>query len=64
MAWGGERGIVVVDIWRRALVAALPAAALYHAAPAPPRHDRQRSPSLDQVRPAPTAPPPPQQGDA
>lgn len=32
MAWGGERGVVVVDLSRRVLVAALAAAALYGAA--------------------------------
>lgn len=50
MAWGGERGVVVVDMSVRGTVCALPAAALYHAERAAPRHaDRQRSPSLDQV---------------
>ncbi|XP_075975059.1 syntaxin-binding protein tomosyn isoform X2 [Anticarsia gemmatalis] len=55
MAWGGERGVVVVDISRRVLVAALAPAALYHPPDAWPharhhRHnDRQRSPSLDQL---------------
>lgn len=63
MAWGGERGVVVVDVSRRVVVAALGAHALYHpdprAAPAPApapaphlppvRGERQRSPSLDQV---------------
>ncbi|XP_075975063.1 syntaxin-binding protein tomosyn isoform X6 [Anticarsia gemmatalis] len=55
MAWGGERGVVVVDISRRVLVAALAPAALYHPPDAWPharhhRHnDRQRSPSLDQM---------------
>lgn len=55
MAWGGERGVVVVDISRRVLVAALAASSLYHPPDAWPhakhhRHnDRQRSPSLDQV---------------
>lgn len=47
--------MVVVDISRRVLVAALAASALYHPPDAwpharPPRHgERQRSPSLDQV---------------
>ncbi|XP_075975068.1 syntaxin-binding protein tomosyn isoform X10 [Anticarsia gemmatalis] len=56
MAWGGERGVVVVDISRRVLVAALAPAALYHPPDAWPharhhRHnDRQRSPSLDQEK--------------
>lgn len=59
MAWGGERGVVVVDVWRRCVVAALPAHALYlphpdqpqpHQPHQPhqPRHER-RSPDLDQV---------------
>ncbi|CAH2210282.1 jg3094 [Pararge aegeria aegeria] len=51
MAWGGERGVVVLDVWRRCVVAALPAHALYlpHPdAPHAPRHER-RSPDLDQV---------------
>lgn len=53
MAWGGERGVVVVDIWRRAVVAALPAHCLYLPEPSMradrhERHDR-RSPDLDQV---------------
>lgn len=61
MAWGGERGVVVVDVSRRALLAALAPAALYHAPapppPAPPRcSERQRSPSLDQVRHTPPHP--------
>ncbi|XP_045769517.1 syntaxin-binding protein 5 isoform X6 [Maniola jurtina] len=58
MAWGGERGVVVVDVWRRCVVAALPAAALYlphpdqpqpHQPHQPhqPRYER-RSPDLDQ----------------
>lgn len=47
MAWGGERGVVVVDMMSRHVVCALPAAALYHGERA--RHDRQRSPSIDQV---------------
>lgn len=61
MAWGGERGVVVVDVSRRAVVAALAAAALY--GPLDPwarlPHER-REPSLDQVsRPsAPRAPRP------
>ncbi|XP_028165902.1 syntaxin-binding protein 5 [Ostrinia furnacalis] len=65
MAWGGERGIVVADIWRRVLVCALPAPALYPA----PRHERQRSPSLDQLEegapPSPAASPadPPDEPD-
>ncbi|XP_028043300.1 syntaxin-binding protein 5 isoform X1 [Bombyx mandarina] len=46
MAWGGDRGVVVVDMSRRCVVSALCTAALYHA----PRHtERQRSPSLDQA---------------
>nr|XP_037875442.1 syntaxin-binding protein 5 isoform X9 [Bombyx mori] len=46
MAWGGDRGVVVVDMSRRCVVSALCTAALYHA----PRHtERQRSPSLDQM---------------
>ena len=49
MAWGGERGVVVVDMSRRALVAAHAPAALY-LAPAARPPERQRSPSLDQVR--------------
>ncbi|XP_045485462.1 syntaxin-binding protein 5 isoform X9 [Pieris rapae] len=50
IAWGGERGVVVVDIWRRAVVAALPAHSLYLPEPTlrPDRHDR-RSPDLDQM---------------
>lgn len=53
MAWGGERGVVVVDMSVRGAVCALPPAALYHAArPA----ERQRSPSLDQVRVRPLRP--------
>ncbi|XP_072932418.1 syntaxin-binding protein 5 isoform X10 [Epargyreus clarus] len=52
MAWGGERGVVVVDVWRRAVVAALPAAALYlapdHPHPHPHAHVHPRSPELDQ----------------
>ncbi|KAJ0183057.1 hypothetical protein K1T71_001033 [Dendrolimus kikuchii] len=58
MAWGGERGVVVVDVSRRSVVVALAAAALYHAPPdARHRHsDRQRSPSLDQLEES--APPP------
>ncbi|CAG4928673.1 unnamed protein product [Colias eurytheme] len=68
MAWGGERGIVVVDIWRRVVVAALPAHALYLPEPAlrtdrpdrpdrPDRHDR-RSPDLDQLEESPGSPEP------
>ncbi|KAI5637671.1 LLGL2 domain-containing protein [Phthorimaea operculella] len=53
MAWGGERGVVVVDVSRRVVVAALGAHALYHPAEpwarAPKQSDRQRSPSLDQL---------------
>lgn len=50
MAWGGERGVVVVDMSVRGTVCVLSAAALYHADRAAQRHsDRQRSPSLDQV---------------
>lgn len=50
MAWGGERGVVVVDMSRRALVCCHAPAALYLApAPAPRQPERQRSPSLDQV---------------
>lgn len=54
MAWGGERGVVVADVSRRAVVAALAPAALYQPAElrartAPASGDRQRSPSLDQV---------------
>lgn len=54
MAWGGERGVVVADVSRRAVVAALAPAALYQPAElrartAPAAGDRQRSPSLDQV---------------
>ncbi|XP_047990435.1 syntaxin-binding protein 5-like [Leguminivora glycinivorella] len=55
MAWGGERGVVVVDVSRRVVVAALAAHALYgpldpwgrhaHAHPA----ERAREPSLDQL---------------
>ncbi|XP_049872687.1 syntaxin-binding protein 5 isoform X2 [Pectinophora gossypiella] len=71
MAWGGERGVVVVDVTGRAVVAALPAAALYHPAPhaaalpglpahpadrAPRQPDRQRSPSLDQLESARVSP--------
>ncbi|XP_061378649.1 syntaxin-binding protein 5 isoform X7 [Danaus plexippus] len=51
MAWGGERGLVVVDVWRRCVVAALPAHALYLPHPDQHthlRHDR-RSPDLDQM---------------
>ncbi|XP_064072293.1 syntaxin-binding protein 5 isoform X6 [Vanessa tameamea] len=49
MAWGGERGMVVLDVWRRCVVAALPAHALYLPHPEAPlaRHER-RSPELDQ----------------
>lgn len=60
LAWGGERGLVVVDVTRRELLAALSVSGLHTppapAAPAPPaarqqsRSERQRSPSLDQVR--------------
>lgn len=51
MAWGGERGVVVVDISRRAVVAAVAPGALYHAPDALRLRtsERQRSPSLDQV---------------
>ncbi|XP_045532237.1 syntaxin-binding protein 5 isoform X7 [Pieris brassicae] len=53
IAWGGERGVVVVDMWRRAVVAALPAHSLYLPEPSlrPDRHDRhdRRSPDLDQM---------------
>ncbi|XP_047025165.1 syntaxin-binding protein 5 isoform X1 [Helicoverpa zea] len=62
MAWGGERGVVVVDTLRRVLLAAHAPAQLY-APPAPPRApDAQRSPSLDQLeesgsRPTPAASP-------
>ncbi|KAH9645761.1 hypothetical protein HF086_002688 [Spodoptera exigua] len=50
MAWGGERGVVVVDMSRRALVCAHAPAALYLAPAPPPRQpERQRSPSLDQI---------------
>ncbi|XP_060801515.1 syntaxin-binding protein 5 isoform X2 [Amyelois transitella] len=60
MAWGGERGVVVADVSRRALLAALPSAAL-HAPDA--RRERPRSPSLDQPeegppRPSPASPEP------
>ncbi|XP_068617492.1 syntaxin-binding protein 5 isoform X3 [Battus philenor] len=48
MAWGGERGVVVVDMFRRCVVAALPPHALYLSEPTTRPHDRQRSPSLDQ----------------
>ncbi|XP_061713963.1 syntaxin-binding protein 5 isoform X4 [Cydia pomonella] len=56
MAWGGERGVVVVDVSRRAVVAALAAHALYgpldpwgrHPHPAQPGAERAREPSLDQ----------------
>ncbi|KAG6460221.1 hypothetical protein O3G_MSEX011851 [Manduca sexta] len=61
MAWGGERGVVVVDVWRRCVVAALAAGALYHAAAdwLRPRHaERQRSPSLDQLEESATRPSP------
>ncbi|XP_041979761.1 syntaxin-binding protein 5 isoform X6 [Aricia agestis] len=36
MSWGGERGVVVADVWRRCVVVALPAAALHLPDPAPP----------------------------
>ncbi|XP_061713961.1 syntaxin-binding protein 5 isoform X2 [Cydia pomonella] len=57
MAWGGERGVVVVDVSRRAVVAALAAHALYgpldpwgrHPHPAQPGAERAREPSLDQL---------------
>ncbi|KAJ8716401.1 hypothetical protein PYW07_003028 [Mythimna separata] len=49
MAWGGERGVVVVDMAVRALVCAHAPAALYHAPAAARASDRQRSPSLDQL---------------
>ncbi|XP_069358007.1 syntaxin-binding protein 5 isoform X8 [Maniola hyperantus] len=62
MAWGGERGVVVVDVWRRCVVAALPAAALYLPHPDQPQplqplqphqpHQPRyegRSPDLDQM---------------
>ncbi|KPJ10093.1 Syntaxin-binding protein 5 [Papilio machaon] len=49
MAWGGERGVVVVDMFRRCVVAALPPHALYLPEPGARPHDRQRSPSLDQL---------------
>ncbi|XP_045769511.1 syntaxin-binding protein 5 isoform X1 [Maniola jurtina] len=68
MAWGGERGVVVVDVWRRCVVAALPAAALYlphpdqpqpHQPHQPhqPRYER-RSPDLDQLEESPASPEP------
>ncbi|XP_069358008.1 syntaxin-binding protein 5 isoform X9 [Maniola hyperantus] len=63
MAWGGERGVVVVDVWRRCVVAALPAAALYLPHPDQPQplqplqphqpHQPRyegRSPDLDQEK--------------
>ncbi|XP_072932411.1 syntaxin-binding protein 5 isoform X3 [Epargyreus clarus] len=63
MAWGGERGVVVVDVWRRAVVAALPAAALYlapdHPHPHPHAHVHPRSPELDQLEESPASPPDP-----
>ncbi|CAH2046686.1 unnamed protein product, partial [Iphiclides podalirius] len=49
MAWGGERGVVVVDMFRRCVVAALPPHALYLPEGGARPHDRQRSPSLDQL---------------
>ncbi|XP_022827797.1 syntaxin-binding protein 5 isoform X4 [Spodoptera litura] len=50
MAWGGERGVVVLDMSRRALLCAHAPAALYLAPAPPPRQpERQRSPSLDQL---------------
>lgn len=62
MAWGGERGVVVLDVWRRCVLAALPAHALYLPHPElraeraerverPERVERveRRSPDLDQV---------------
>lgn len=61
MAWGGERGVVVLDVWRRCVLVALPAHALYLPHPElrerqerPERQERQerqerRSPDLDQV---------------
>ncbi|XP_061378643.1 syntaxin-binding protein 5 isoform X1 [Danaus plexippus] len=58
MAWGGERGLVVVDVWRRCVVAALPAHALYLPHPDQHthlRHDR-RSPDLDQLEESPSSP--------
>ncbi|XP_045532231.1 syntaxin-binding protein 5 isoform X2 [Pieris brassicae] len=62
IAWGGERGVVVVDMWRRAVVAALPAHSLYLPEPSlrPDRHDRhdRRSPDLDQLEEAPASPEP------
>ncbi|CAK1541946.1 unnamed protein product [Leptosia nina] len=62
IAWGGERGIVVVDMWRRVVVAALPAHALYLPEPTlrhekHDRHDR-RSPDLDQLEESPASPEP------
>ncbi|XP_026488659.1 syntaxin-binding protein 5 isoform X1 [Vanessa tameamea] len=59
MAWGGERGMVVLDVWRRCVVAALPAHALYLPHPEAPlaRHER-RSPELDQLEESPASPEP------
>ncbi|CAG5002767.1 unnamed protein product [Parnassius apollo] len=62
MAWGGERGVVVVDMFRRCVVVALPPHALYLPEPSARPHERQRSPSLDQleeVRASPAASPDP-----
>ncbi|XP_013166003.1 PREDICTED: syntaxin-binding protein 5 isoform X2 [Papilio xuthus] len=56
MAWGGERGVVVVDMFRRCVVAALPPHALYLPEPGARPHDRQRSPSLDQLEEAHASP--------
>ncbi|CAH2085087.1 unnamed protein product [Euphydryas editha] len=60
MAWGGERGVVVLDVWRRCVLAALPAHALYLPHPEPLRHERheRRSPELDQLEESPASPEP------
>ncbi|XP_045449692.1 syntaxin-binding protein 5 [Melitaea cinxia] len=57
MAWGGERGVVVLDVWRRCVLAALPAHALYLPHPEL-RAERRRSPDLDQLEESPASPEP------
>ncbi|XP_041979757.1 syntaxin-binding protein 5 isoform X2 [Aricia agestis] len=50
MSWGGERGVVVADVWRRCVVVALPAAALHLPDPAPPPRPPPRpEPDPDQM---------------
>ncbi|XP_064292185.1 syntaxin-binding protein 5 isoform X2 [Plodia interpunctella] len=60
MAWGGERGVVVVDVSRRWLLCALPPAALQLP---PDRTLRPRSPASDQPEEPSPASPEPQDSD-